>query len=146
MSEADASVRAPLQGREESALIPRPDTEWERVRWLVLDALPSPHSRRVYSKALDEFRLWAAHHASEGFTKAAVQRYRAYLETLTLAPSTINVRLTAVRKLAQEAADNGLLTGSWTGSWPVVSAVSKEHRRRAAGSETGLAASRRLNS
>jgi len=75
----------------------------------VLDALPSPHSRRVYGKALDEFRLWAVEAAPEGFTKAAVQRYRAHLEALDLAASTINVRLTAVRKLAQEAAENGWL-------------------------------------
>ena len=71
--------------------------------------LPSAHSRRVYARALDEFRAWAAQAAPEGFTKAAVQRYRAHLEALALAPSTINLRLTAVRKLAQEAADNGLL-------------------------------------
>ena len=79
------------------------------VKLLVLDGLPSPHSRRVYGKALDEFRWWATHHAPEGFTKAAVQRYSGWLETLALAPSTVNLRLTAVRKLAQESADNGLL-------------------------------------
>ena len=129
MSEADVSVRARLQGREESALTPRPATEWERVRSLVLDALPSPHSRRVYSKALDEFRLWAAHHAPEGFTRAAVQPYRTYLETLKLAPSTINVRLTAVRKLAQEAADNGLLDRELAGGISRVKGAPQKGRR-----------------
>ena len=37
-------------------------------------------------------------------------RYRIYLEQKNLAASTINVRLAAVRRLAYEAADNGLLS------------------------------------
>jgi hypothetical protein len=38
-----------------------------------------------------------------------VLRYRFFLEQKNLAPSTINVRLAAVRRLAYEAADTGLL-------------------------------------
>jgi site-specific recombinase XerC len=41
--------------------------------------------------------------------KALVQRYRSRLEENGLAPSSINVQLAALRKLAMEAADNGLL-------------------------------------
>ena len=43
------------------------------------------------------------------FRKAVAQEYRSKLETDGLAASTINVRLAAIRKLASEAADNGLL-------------------------------------
>jgi integrase len=43
------------------------------------------------------------------FTKACVQGYRAHLIQTGLAGSTINVRLSAIRRLAAEAADNGLL-------------------------------------
>jgi len=82
---------------------------WDQVRALVLDALPSPHSKRVYGKALEEFVNWAREQGIDAFTKAAVQRFRVSLEEKHLAPSSINVRLTAVRKLAAEAADNGLL-------------------------------------
>lgn len=39
-----------------------------------------------------------------------VLRYRFFLEQKGLAPSTINVRLAAVRRLASEAADSGLLS------------------------------------
>jgi hypothetical protein len=42
------------------------------------------------------------------FGKALVQRYRSWLEEKGLAPSSINVQLAALRKLATEAADNGL--------------------------------------
>ena len=39
-----------------------------------------------------------------------VLRYRFFLEQKNLAPSTINVRLAAVRRLAYEASDTGLLS------------------------------------
>jgi site-specific recombinase XerD len=39
-----------------------------------------------------------------------VLRYRFFLEQKNLAPSTINVRLAAIRRLAYEAADSGLLS------------------------------------
>jgi integrase len=38
-----------------------------------------------------------------------VQEFRSHLEAQGLAPSTINVRLATIRKLAAEAADNGRL-------------------------------------
>ncbi len=77
---------------------------------LVLDSLSSEHSRRAYTHALGEFFRWyEANDAGGGFTKAAVQRYRSDLEGRELAPSSINLRLAAIKKLASEAADNGLL-------------------------------------
>jgi len=42
--------------------------------------------------------------------RVVVLRYRLYLESLLLAPNTINVRLAAIRRLSYEAADNGLLS------------------------------------
>jgi len=39
-----------------------------------------------------------------------VLRYRSHLESRQLAPGTINLRLGAVRRLAYEAADCGLLS------------------------------------
>jgi site-specific recombinase XerD len=44
------------------------------------------------------------------FNKTVVTRYRIHLESRQLAPGTINVRLAAVRRLAYEAADSGLLS------------------------------------
>jgi len=81
---------------------------------LVVDGLTSDHSRRAYGKALADFLTWAgAQLDAQGqrlpFSKALVQRYKHYLQDLDLAPSTINQRLSAIRKLASEAADNGLL-------------------------------------
>jgi integrase len=83
------------------------------LKALVLDALNSSHSRRAYDRALTHFLDWyASSGAGQGFTKATVQRYARQLEALGLAASTRNLRLTAVRRLAAEAADNGLLDPS----------------------------------
>ena len=43
------------------------------------------------------------------FGRTVVLRYRYELEPRRLAPATINLRLAAVRRLAYEASDNGLL-------------------------------------
>jgi integrase/recombinase XerD len=81
----------------------------KRIRALVLDSVASPHTRRVYRKALDEFFCWQETAGWPGLNKAAVQAFRTELERRGFAPSTTNVFLSAIRKLATEAADNDLL-------------------------------------
>lgn len=76
---------------------------------LVLDGLTSEHSRRAYERALLDFMAWHAEQGRPALSKALVQAYKAKLQADGLAPSTVNLRLSAVRKLALEAADNGLL-------------------------------------
>ena len=58
---------------------------------------------------MDEFFAWYAQEPRAGFTKATVAAWRVALEARGLGSVSINVRITAVRKLAVEAADNGLL-------------------------------------
>src|SRR5579862_5392375 len=85
-------------------------SEWRRLKSLVLDSVSSPITRRVYNLGLDEFIAWFGQEPRPGgFTKAAVTAWRVALEARGLGPISINVRITAVRKLAVEAADNGLL-------------------------------------
>ena len=81
----------------------------ERLKALVLDTLPSAESKRVYRQALDDFFRWCEAAAAGEFTKATVNGYRSSLEARQLSPSTINQRLSAIRKLAMEAADNGYM-------------------------------------
>src|SRR6202051_4874787 len=85
-------------------------SEWRRLKALVLDSVSSPITRRVYNLGLDEFIAWFTEAPRPaGFTKATVTAWRVALEARKLGPIAINVRITAVRKLAVEAADNGLL-------------------------------------
>ena len=82
---------------------------------LVLDGLSSEHSRRAYRRALGEFFSWYQSNASgEGFTRATLQRYRSYLAERNLSAASINLHLAALRKLATEAASNGLIAPETT--------------------------------
>ena len=93
-----------------NALVVAPKaTDWHRLKRLVLDSVSSPITRRVYNLGLDEFFEWYGREPRAGFTKATVSAWRVALEARGLGSISINVRITAVRKLAVEAADNGLL-------------------------------------
>src|SRR5437764_7171203 len=83
--------------------------EWEKIKMLVLDSVSSPITRRVYNMALDEFIVWFKEAPRPGFTKATVSAWRVSLEARGLGSSSIIIRMSAIRKLAAEAADNGLL-------------------------------------
>ena len=83
--------------------------DWRRLKALVLDSVSSPITRRVYNLGLDEFFDWFSREPRSGFNKATVSAWRVALEARRLGSISINVRITAVRKLAVEAADNGLL-------------------------------------
>jgi integrase len=83
--------------------------QWQRLKALVLDSVSSPITKRVYSMALDEFLRWFQQAPRAGFTKATVSAWRVSLEDRCLGSSSIIIRMSAIRKLAAEAADNGLL-------------------------------------
>jgi site-specific recombinase XerD len=76
----------------------------------VLNSLGSPASRRVYEYAIDQFIAWYCSEPRLAFNRIVVVRYRMYLESRGLAANTINQQLAAVRRLAHEAADAGLLS------------------------------------
>ena len=82
---------------------------WQKLKALVLDSVSSPITKRVYNMALDEFLAWFQQAPRPGFTKATVSAWRVSLEDRGLGSSSIIVRMSAIRKLAAEAADNGLL-------------------------------------
>src|SRR5215471_11999579 len=76
----------------------------------VINSLGAVSSQQSYGHAIDEFITWYCSEPRLSFSRTVVLRYRIHLEQKHLAPSTINVRLAAVRRLAYEASDNGLLS------------------------------------
>jgi site-specific recombinase XerD len=76
----------------------------------VLHSLGATSSQESYGHAIDEFIGWYCSEPRLAFNRTVVLRYRFFLEQKNLAPSTINVRLAAVRRLAYEASDTGLLS------------------------------------
>jgi integrase len=57
----------------------RPHDDWRIITSLVLDGISSPHTRRAYSQALDEFLIWFRDDPGRQFNKATVQKYRTEL-------------------------------------------------------------------
>lgn len=102
--------------------------EDEAIR-IVLDGLPSENSRRAYQRALLDFFHWHRGMGRPQLNKAVVQRYAAELREAGMAASSINQRLSAIRKLALEAADNGALDPQVANGIRAVKGASREGRR-----------------
>jgi len=82
----------------------------EHAKAAVLNSLNSADAKRGYRHAIDELVDWYCSEPRLAFNRIVVLRYRSHLESRQLAPGTINLRLGAVRRLAYEAADCGLLS------------------------------------
>ena len=82
----------------------------EQSKNAVLNSLAAASSQESYGHAIDEFIGWYWSEPRLAFNRTVVLRYRLFLEQKNLAPSTISVRLAAVRRLALEASDTGLLS------------------------------------
>jgi len=111
-----------------TALVPA--SQLQAVVKIVQDGLNSRASRRAYGKALTDFLEWCAVSGHARFDKVTVQAYKAILQSRGLAPASINQQLSAIRKLASEAADNRLLDPTIAGGIAHVEGV-KMHGVRA---------------
>jgi site-specific recombinase XerD len=85
-----------------------PDLDHSKLA--VLNSLTASSSRRVYQYAIEQFIAWYCSEPRLAFNRIVVVRYRTHLESRGLAANTINQQLAAVRRLAHEAADSGLLS------------------------------------
>ena len=105
MSRKSTSKRTRPQPK---AVLRLPDLD--QAKSAVLNSLTSADAQRGYRHAIDEFVEWYCSEPRLSFNKTVVLRYRIHLEGRRLAPGTVNLRLGAVRRLAYEAADCGLLS------------------------------------
>lgn len=76
---------------------------------MVVDSLPSENSRRAYQRHLVEFFYWHRAENRPAFNKALINRYVKHLREQQLSSANINQKLSAIRKLANEAEDNNLI-------------------------------------
>ena len=82
----------------------------EQAKSAVVNSLSSISGQRTYDHAITEFVGWYCSEPRLAFNRTVVLRYRIHLEQRHYAPTTINLRLAAVRRVAYEAADAGLLS------------------------------------
>jgi integrase len=82
----------------------------EHAQTAVLNSLTSVSGQRTYDHAIREFVAWYCSEPRLAFNRTVVLQYRIHLEQRKYAPATINLRLAAVRRIAYEAADAGLLS------------------------------------
>ena len=82
----------------------------EHAKTAVLNSLTSTSGQRTYDHAIREFVAWYCSEPRLAFNRTVVLRYRIHLEQRGYAPATINLQLAAVRRVAYEAADAGLLS------------------------------------
>lgn len=94
--------------RSPKSTLKLPDLEHSKAA--VLNSLTALSSRRSYDHAIRDFIDWYCSEPRLAFNRTVVTRYRIDLEQQRYAPSTINLRLAAVRRLAYEASDCGLLS------------------------------------
>lgn len=98
---------------------------------MVCNAVTSDHTRRAYTRALTDFVWWYRESWNGGLTKAAVNAHIAALRSSGVSASSINQRLTAIRKLALESADNGLI------DYATAQAIAKAEGLRSEGKRLG---------
>jgi site-specific recombinase XerD len=82
----------------------------EQSKSAVLNSLASLNSRRAYEYGIREFTEWYCSEPRLAFNKTVLTKYRMFMEQAHYSASTINLQLTAIRRLAYEAADCGLLS------------------------------------
>ncbi len=96
--------------KDSTALVkPKLTSAEKKIINLVIDGLPSENSRRAYKRALEEFFVWHREQDEPELNKALIQRYVKRLREQNLSSSSINQKLSAVRRLATEAEDNALI-------------------------------------
>jgi integrase len=94
--------------RTPKTILKPPDLEQSKSA--VLNSPTSQSFQRSSDHAIREFIDWYCSEPRLAFNKTVVTRYRICLEPTRYASSTINLRLAAIRRLAYEAADCGLLS------------------------------------
>jgi site-specific recombinase XerD len=108
---------------------PKLSSAEKKIINLVLDALPSENSRRAYQRALEDFFLWHQAQDRPELNKALINRYVKTLRETGASSSSVNQKLSAIRKLASEAEDNDWIDSRIANGIRAVKGVPQRGRR-----------------
>src|SRR5499427_5776562 len=96
--------------RSPKRVLALPDLEQSKAA--ALNRLSSK-SGRSYDRGITDFVDWYCSEPRLAFNRTVVLRYTIYLEQKQYAPTTINLRLTAVRRVAFEASTRASSVLNW---------------------------------
>lgn len=96
---------------------------------LVCNAVTSTHTKRAYTRSLTDFIAWYQRTGQSGFSKATVQAHVVALREKNVSASSINQRITTIRKLAAEMADNELISEATAQAIGRVESIRREGTR-----------------
>jgi site-specific recombinase XerD len=104
--------KSPTVGEYRMSLLPKTTSQFGMARAAALkltaDGLDSTSSVQAYTRAINDLVDFLEAHEAP-FIKATVNRYRTQMIEQEKGTSTINQRLSAIRKLSKEMAENGVL-------------------------------------
>jgi len=75
----------------------------------LIGSLDNSVTRAMYGKAIRDFLLWHGDRSPCALTRSLLETYRTYLSGLKYSSSSVNQRLSAIRRLILQAGDEGLL-------------------------------------
>ena len=81
----------------------------EPVADRLIASLGNSVTRAMYGKAIRDFLTWHVEQSSPILSRSLMESYRTHLASCNYSPSSINQRLSAIRKLILQAGDDGLL-------------------------------------
>jgi len=110
--------------RSSKRILGLPDLEQSKT--VVLNSLTSKSGQQTYDRAITDFVDWYCSEPRLAFNRTVVLRNRIHLEQKQYAPTTINLCLAAVRRVAYEAADSGLPQSGTRGRDPTGQGSAKD--------------------
>jgi len=107
-------------------------SDMQTVLKIVLNGLPSPHSKRVYHRAIRDFLNYWEKQDCPTPDKLFLQTYMFHMQEIGVGETSINLRIAAIRTYAREAADLDI--------WPVSvpAAFARVKTIPARGTRTGI--------
>ena len=75
----------------------------------LIGSLGNSVTRAMYGKAIRDFLCWYNDESPCALSRSLLETYRTYLGELTYSPSSVNQRLSAIRRLILQAGEEGLL-------------------------------------
>jgi len=82
---------------------------YRQIIRLLLVGYTNPHTHRSYYRSLEDFMAWWKKQGWTQASKMLIEQYKAYMVNEGVGPTSINLRITAIKKMFSEAYDNGLI-------------------------------------